>query len=253
MSPADLLLLTAAGFLAGAINAVAGGGTFFAFAALLATGLPPITANATSAVALTVGSAASAAAYRREIAGLWRTTVGLVLASAAGALVGALILIVLENDTFRAMIPWLLLFATVVFALGPRIARTLGTETRELAGPARRAVALVIQFVTAVYGGFFGAGMGFLMLASLGLTEGTDYHRINAIKQVLAVVIQAVAIVIFIQGDIIDWPAALVTMAAAIAGGYLGVGIGRRVPAKAMRGFVVASGAALTAYYFLAG
>ena len=110
---------------------------------------------------------------------------------------------------------------------------------------------MTIQFFTAVYGGFFGAGMGFLMLASLGLTEGTDYHRINAIKQILAVIIQAVAIVIFIRGGIIAWPAALVTMAAAIAGGYLGVGLARKVPSKVMRGFVIASGAVLTLYYFL--
>ena len=96
---------------------------------------------------------------------------------------------------------------------------------------------MTIQFFTAVYGGFFGAGMGFLMLASLGLTEGTDYHRINALKQVLAVIIQAVAIVIFIRGGIISWPEALVTMAAAIAGGYLGVGVARKVPGHIMRGF----------------
>src|SRR5688500_1048764 len=124
----DFLLLAAAGFLSGALNAVAGGGTFFTFAALLAAGLPPITANATSAVALTVGSAASAAAYRRELALLWRGALWLALASGLGALVGALILIALDNVTFRAMIPWLLLFATVVFALGPRIARLVGSE-----------------------------------------------------------------------------------------------------------------------------
>ena len=127
MSPSDLLLLAAAGFLSGALNAVAGGGTFFTFAALLATGLPPITANATSAVALGIGSVASAAAYRREISGLWRTSLRLALASALGALVGALILIALDNVTFRGLIPWLLLFATIVFALGPRIARAVGT------------------------------------------------------------------------------------------------------------------------------
>jgi uncharacterized membrane protein YfcA len=247
MSPHHVLVLVAAGFVSGALNAVAGGGTFFSFAALLATGLPPITANATSAVALVIGSLASAAAYRREIARVWRASFWLALASA----VGALVLIALENVTFRGMIPWLLLFATLLFFFGPRIARLVGTS--EVGAPTlpRRLAGMTIQFRTAVYGGFFGAGMGFLMLASLGLTEGTDYHRLNAIKQILAVIIQAVAIVIFIRGGIIAWPSALITAAAAVAGGYLGVGVARRVPGEVMRGFVIASGAALTIYYFL--
>ena len=251
MSLFDLLILVAAGFLSGALNAVAGGGTFFTFAALLATGLPPITANATSSVALGIGSVASAAAYRRELSGLWRTLFWLTLASALGALVGALILVALDNVTFRGMIPWLLLFATVVFALGPRIAKAVGTGEVGVPTLPRRLTGMAIQFFTAIYGGFFGAGMGFLMLASLGLTEGTDYHRINAIKLTLAVVIQAVAILVFVNGGIIAWPAALVTMAAAIAGGYLGVGVARKVPGKIMRWFVIASGAVLTVYYFL--
>jgi uncharacterized membrane protein YfcA len=253
MSPLDLLLLALAGGLAGALNAVAGGGTFFTFAALLAAGLPPITANATSAVALAIGSAASAAAYRRELAALWRGALWLALASGTGALVGALALVALDNVTFRAMIPWLLLFATVVFAFGPRIARTFGAEAEAAPGPARRLTAAALQFLTAVYGGFFGAGMGFLMLASLGLTEGADYHRINAIKQILAVVIQGVAIVVFVHGEVVSWTPAITVMIAAIAGGYLGVGLARKVPSSIMRGFVIASGAALTAYYFLSG
>jgi uncharacterized membrane protein YfcA len=253
MSPIDILLLCSAGFLAGALNAVAGGGTFFTFAALLAAGLPPITANATSAVAMAVGSVASAAAYRREVATLWRGTLRLVLASATGALLGALILVALDDVTFRGMIPWLLLVATVIFALGPRIAKAIGTEAQGLPNAARRFAGFLIQFVTAAYGGFFGAGMGFLMLASLGLTEGTDYHRINAIKQVLAVVIQAMAIVVFIRGDVIAWAPALTVMAAAIAGGYLGVGIARKVPSRVMRTLVTTSGAVLTLYYFVSG
>jgi uncharacterized membrane protein YfcA len=253
MSLLDLLMLAAAGFLSGALNAVAGGGTFFTFAALVASGLPPITANASSAVALTVGSLASAAAYRREISGLWRSALWLSIASGAGGLAGALILIALDNVTFRALIPWLLLFATVVFAFGPRIAIAVGATEPGRPTLVRRLSGMVIQFFVAVYGGFFGAGMGFLMLASLGLTEGTDYHRINAIKQILSFFIQAVAIVIFIHGGIIAWPEALVVMVAAIAGGYLGVGAARMVPGHVMRGFVIAAGAALTIYYFFSG
>ena len=126
MSLFDFLMLAGAGFLSGALNAVAGGGTFFTFAALVAAGLPPITANASSAVALTIGSVASAAAYRRELTALWRGSLWLALASGAGALIGALILIAIDDVTFRGLIPWLLLFATIVFALGPRIAIAIG-------------------------------------------------------------------------------------------------------------------------------
>lgn len=253
MSLFDFLLLAAAGFFSGALNAVAGGGTFFTFAALMAAGLPPITANASSAVALTIASTASAAAYRREIAKLWRSALWLALASGTGAFIGALILIALSNESFRALVPYIMLFATSVFALGPRIARFAGAEAADLPTPRRRLAGLLSQFLISVYGGFFGAGMGILMLASLTLTENTDYHRINSIKQILAIAIQGAAIVVFIRGGIIDWPAALVVMAAAIAGGYLGVGVARRVPAQTMRGVVVAAGAALTVYYFLAG
>jgi hypothetical protein len=253
MSFPDFLLLAAAGFFSGALNAVAGGGTFFTFAALMASGLPPITANASSAVALTVASTASAAAYRREIARFWRGALWLTVASGTGALIGALILIGLSNQSFRTLVPYIMLFATLVFALGPRLARFAGMEAAELPTHRRRIAGLVSQFLISVYGGFFGAGMGILMLASLSLTENIDYHRINAIKQILAIAIQGVAIVVFIRGGIIDWPAALTVMAAAILGGYLGVGLARRVPSQTMRGIVVAAGAALTLYYFVSG
>lgn len=252
MSLVDILVLSLAGFMSGALNAVAGGGTFFTFAALMAAGLPPITANASSAVALTVGSAASAAAYRKELSVLWRGALWLSVASAAGALIGALILIALDNVTFRGLVPWLLLSATFIFALGPRIARLTGAGTHT-PSVSRRLAGAFVQFLTAIYGGFFGAGMGFLMLASLGLTEGTDYHRINAIKQILAVVIQGVAILVFVSGDVVAWPPALITMGAAVAGGYLGVGAARRIPGPIMRGFVITTGAALTVYYFVSG
>ena len=253
MTILDILLLVGSGVLSGALNAVAGGGTFFTFAALLAVGLPPITANASSALALTIGSLASAAAYRDVIGKIWRSVLLLAIASALGALVGAALLVALDDVTFRGMIPWLLLVATVIFALGPSITRRIGSESHEDPTPGRRIASLVLQFLTAIYGGFFGAGMGFLMLASLGLTEGQDYHRINAIRQVLAVVIQAAAIVIFIGGGVIAWGPALIVMLAAIGGGYYGVGLARKVPGHVMRGFVIGTGAILTVYYFLAG
>ena len=253
MTAVDILLLVGSGALSGALNAVAGGGTFFTFAALLAVGLPPITANASSALALTVGSLASAAAYRDEIGRVWRAVILLALASALGSLLGAVLLVALDDVTFRGLIPWLLLVATLIFAAGPSISRRIGAENHEHPTVGRRVASLVLQFFTSVYGGFFGAGMGFLMLASLGLTEGQDYHRINAIKQVLAVVIQAFAILVFIGGDVIAWVPGLTVMAAAVAGGYFGVGLARKVPTAVMRAFVIVTGAVLTVYYFVAG
>ncbi|MBA3520787.1 MAG: sulfite exporter TauE/SafE family protein [Rhizobiales bacterium] len=249
MSAADLLILGLAGLLSGTLHAVAGGGTFFSFGALLAVGLPPITANATSAVAMVPGYVASAIAYRREVRGVWRKAILLGIASAIGSVIGALILIGLDNQTFARFVPWLLLAATLVFALGPFVSRLLPDRPREGAGS--RAIGAVVQFTMAIYGGFFGAGMGIMMLASLGLTEGQNFHRINALKHILSIVIQTASIVVFVQGDVISWPEALVLIVAVVAGGWFGVDVARRFPISAVRGFVIATGAALTVYYFL--
>jgi uncharacterized membrane protein YfcA len=248
MSPYEILILSVAGFIAGTLNAIAGGGTFFSFGALLAVGLPPITANATSAVAMVPGYVASAIAYRGELAAVRRNAVALAIVSAVGSLIGAVVLITLDNATFAAFVPWLLLAATVVFALGPSLSRLLPSRSHD--DGRHRVVATAIQFVMSIYGGFFGAGMGILMLASLGLTEGQNFHRINALKHILSIVIQTAAIIVFIRGDVISWTEALVLIVAVVVGGWLGVGIARRVPIVAVRAFVIAAGATLAAYYF---
>lgn len=248
MSLTDLLILGLAGLLSGTLNAIAGGGTFFSFGALLAVGLPPITANATSAVAMVPGYVASAIAYRREVGGVWRKAVLLGIASAIGSILGALILITLDNDTFARFVPWLLLAATLVFALGPLVSGRLPDRPHD--DSAHRWLATLVQFIMSIYGGFFGAGMGIMMLASLGLTEGQNFHRINALKHILSIVIQTASIVVFVQGDVISWPEALVLIVAVVGGGWFGVGVARRFPIAAVRGFVIATGAALTGYYF---
>lgn len=251
MSAAQLALLAIAGFLSGTLNAVAGGGTFVAFGALTAVGLPPIVANATSAVAMVPGYVASAINYRKELGAVRSSAILLGAASAAGALIGALILIALDNETFAGLVPYLLAGATLVFALGPQISRRL--PERPHADIGHRIVAALVQFLMSIYGGFFGAGMGIMMLASLGLTEGQNFHRINALKHILSIVIQTVAVVVFIGGDVISWPEALVLIVAVTAGGWLGVDIARRVPIAAVRGFVIVVGAALAVYYFVEG
>lgn len=248
MSATDILILALAGLLSGTVNAVAGGGTFFSFGALLAVGLPPITANATSAVAMVPGYVASALAYRDEVGAVWRKAILLGVASALGSIIGAFTLIALDNQTFARFVPWLLLAATLVFALGPRFTKMLPERSHD--GPGHRMLAGFVQFVMSIYGGFFGAGMGIMMLASLGITEGQNFHRINALKHILSTIIQTASIVIFIQGGVISWPEALVLGVAVVIGGWFGVGIARRFPISVVRGFVIATGAVLTVYYF---
>lgn len=249
MTIAESAVLIVAGFLAGTMNAVAGGGTFFAFGALTAIGLPPITANATSALAMIPGYVASAVNYRGELGAVWGRAVTLGAASVAGSVIGALILVALDNATFADFVPWLLLLATLVFALGPSLTKRLPVRTHNDAG--HRVAATIVQFVLAIYGGFFGAGMGIMMLASLGITEGQDFHRVNALKHILSIVIQSTAIVIFIGGGVIAWPQALVLIVAVTAGGWLGVDVARRLPTAWVRGFVIAVGLGLTVYYLV--
>lgn len=247
----DVALLAAAGLAAGAVNAVAGGGTFFTFAALVAVGLPPVLANSTSAVGVTPANVASALGYRREILRHFRRLSLLTAVSLAGGGLGAFALTRIGNEDFRGLVPWLLLFATVLFAASPWIARA----TRSLASGGRsrawRSVGAGVQFVTAIYGGFFGAGMGIMMLAALAITEGDDYHVNNAAKHLFAFVIQIIAVVMFVAEGLVAWPQALTIMVAAAIGGWSGVALARRVPAIVIRIVVIATGAMLCVVFFL--
>ncbi|MDQ6437093.1 sulfite exporter TauE/SafE family protein [Mesorhizobium sp. LHD-90] len=247
MTFADILILAAAGFVSGAVNAVAGGGTFLTFGALSVAGIPPIAANATSAIAQFPGYITSTLAYWSDIRTFWRGALVLSLISAIGALAGSLILLALDNPSFRAMVPWLLIAATAMFAAGPWLKPKPKPGQPAAVGSVPGAI---IQFVTAVYGGFFGAGMGVMMLATLGLTQTGDYHRLNALKNMLSIVIAAVAIVVFVSGGVIAWPQAIVMIPAVALGGYAGVWMARRVPQPILRGFVIAVGLLLAGYYF---
>jgi uncharacterized membrane protein YfcA len=254
MEIGTLALLAASGLAAGLVNAIAGGGTFFTFSALVAAGLPPVVANATSAVAVTPANIASAWAYRRELRANARRFAALAVVSLAGGLIGAVILTVTDNASFRAAVPWLLLFATLLFAASPQIV-SFSRRIAKREGPSPTAMAfasgLAIQFAVSIYGGFFGAGMGIVMLAALAITEGDDFHLINAAKHLCSTLIQLVAVVIFIMANLVSWREVVVVGAASVVGGYLGVVFGRRVPPKAIRWLVIATGAALTAIFFL--
>ena len=243
------ILLFIAGFVSGAVNAVAGGGTFITFGALSLAGIPPISANATSSIAQFPGYVSSTLAYWKDIQVMWRGALVFCIVSAAGALAGALILLSLDNPSFRAMVPWLLIAATALFAAGP----WLKPKPRPDSAPSSPLAGRIVQFLTSIYGGFFGAGMGIMMLATLGLTERGDYHHLNALKNMLSIVIAAVAIIVFVSGGVVAWYEVLVMIPGVAAGGLAGVWTARRVPQNAVRGFVVAVGLFLAAYYFVTG
>lgn len=255
MDPQALLLLALAGLVAGAVNALAGGGTIFTFSALMAAGLPPVTANATSAVSVLPGQIAAALAYRREIAASARHLLPLLLVSAVGGTAGGLLLLATDPALFRGLVPWLILLATLLFAAAPRIA-ALGERLA-----ARRAAAIAtgpgpgattLQGLVAVYGGYFGAGMGIMMLATLSLTEGRDFHRLNAAKNALASVMQGLAVAVFVLSGAVHWPSVAVVAAASVAGGWASVAVGRLVPQGAIRLLVILTGLGLTLWYLLA-
>ncbi|WP_142805199.1 sulfite exporter TauE/SafE family protein [Tepidiphilus sp. J10] len=250
MTASHWILLALGGFGAGAMNAIAGGGTFLSFPALLAIGLPPVTANASNSVALWPASLASAWAYRRELARYRQHLPRLTLAAFLGGALGGGLLLVTSNALFARLVPWLLLTATLLFALAPRINRWL--EARRRAGP-RQTLGwggTIFQLLVSVYGGFFGAGMGIVMIAAIAMQGIEDINEINALKNWLSAVIYSVAALTFTLGGAVSWPHTLVVLLAAAAGGYLAGRIARRLPAIWLRRFILLVGTALTLYYF---
>lgn len=248
MTIVTIALMFVAGFFSGVINAIAGGGTFLTFGVLTLVGLPPITANATSSIVQFPGYITSTLAYVKEFRTLWRSALWLGLVSLVGALLGSLFLVWLSNNTFRVMVPWLLLAATAVFAAGPWLKPKSGGERR-----ATTPLGLTVQAVTAFYGGFFGAGMGIMMLALLGLATGGDYHRLNALKNCLSILIAAVAIAVFSTAGAVSWLHALIMVPAVAVGGYAGVRAAKLAPQAVLRWLVVAAGLGLSIYYFVTG
>lgn len=247
MSVIEAILLFVSGVLTGMINAVAGGGTFLSFGALTLVGIPPVVANATSSITQFPGYITSTLAYWDDFRAFWRGAIALAVASVIGSLLGAWILLQLDNPQFRSLVPWLLLAATALFAAGPYL-KPKPKPGREAA--VGGAFGFLMQAVTSVYGGFFGAGMGVMMLATLGLSQSGDYHRLNALKNMLATVIAAVAIVVFVWGGVVAWPQAVVMIPGVAIGGWSGVWVARRVPQAYMRWVVIAVGLLLAVYYF---
>ncbi|HET6894166.1 MAG TPA: sulfite exporter TauE/SafE family protein [Candidatus Baltobacteraceae bacterium] len=238
------LMLLAAAFAGGAINSVAGGGSFLTFPALLLAGIPAIPANATNNTAMWLGVIASARGYREEIRTYRTVIVPAMAVSLVGSIGGAILLLHTPPKIFEHMIPWLLLFATVVFASSPLITRS--HKPKDVHSPWQ----LAAQFCVSIYGGYFGAGMGIMMLAILTFSALPNMNAMNGVKNLLSIVINGIAVVPFVIAGVIDWPVALVMAVFSMAGGYFGARFFRRVPSNVTRWLVLAIGAGMSAYFF---
>lgn len=247
----DLLLLALAGFAAGGMNALAGGGTFFSFPALLAAGLPPVTANATNAVALWPASLAGAWAARASLRPLGRYLIPLLLAGLAGGLLGGLLLLAGGDDVFRVLIPWLLLAATALFTASPWLGRWLAErrKNRESEHPPHTPLSLGAHIGVSIYGGYFGAGMGILQLAAFSI-EGHALARANALKNLISAVIYSIATLTFIIAGRVSWYELAILLTGATLGGYAGGALGEKLPPALLRSFVILVGSGMTLYYF---
>ncbi len=239
-----------AGLLGGAINAVAGGGSFVAFPTLLFSGVPAVPANATNTVALWTGLMFSGGAFRRHLRVRRTVLVSLVSASLLGGVIGALLLLRTPAHTFLRILPWLMLAATLLFIFGPKLTRR--NESR-MAGESAASViaATCLQLGIGIYGGYFGGGMGFVILSMLTAFGMADIHEMNALKIVLSSATNGVAVIVFVLKHAVYWPQALVMICGAAVGGYYGARYSLRLPHSWIRRFVITVGAGLTAYFFV--
>jgi uncharacterized membrane protein YfcA len=252
MAPLEILGLVASAAAAGAINAVAGGGTLITFPTLLLFGTRPLIANATSTIALFLGTAGGVFGYRHRLAAIRPWLARFVPVSVLGGFAGGWLLIHTTDRTFTKLVPFLILFATLLFLGQGALRRWVGPREGTALAPGAGAVwaAVAFQLGVSIYGGYFGAGIGILMLASLGLIGLTDIHEMNALKTVLASLINLVATLVFIAKGLIDWPRAGVMTAGAVAGYFLGSHFAQRIPQKRVRQFVTGIGFLLSAVTF---
>lgn len=246
------LLLFGAAMMAGMINSVAGGGTLLTFPALVWAGRPEIIANATSTFALVPGAWASAYGYRGEMTKAPRKFLYLLIPSVVGGMIGAILLKLTHPATFAALVPFLILFATVLFMIQGPVQRWLrsGASAHEESTTRWMIGAGFFQFLVAIYGGYFGAGIGILTLAVLGIMGLSDIHQMNGLKNIFGSMINGVAAVYFVFAGLIDWPSAVLMAAGSIVGGYGAAGIARRMGQKFVRRLVILIGFAMAVSLF---
>lgn len=246
-----MMLLTLAGLAAGALNAVAGGGTFLSFPALVWAGVPPIMANATATMTALPGYLGSAWAFRRDVEAEGRLSLRWVIGLAVvGGLTGALLLLVTPSDAFTGIVPWLLLAATALFAAGPHLLRALKTTDGAALSPLIAAPAVL---AVSIYGGYFNGGLGIMLLALFGLIGFTRLHGMNGLKNLLSAILSAVSVLAYAAADLIAWDAALVLALATAAGGYVGARFARRITdPRPLRYGIVCVGLVMTVVFFMA-
>lgn len=258
-----LVALCVSAFFAGVMNSIAGGGTLLTFPALMTAFLPlgperaATLANGTSTVALLPGSFAGAFGYRRELWECRRFVVRMLLPSAIGGYLGAS-LVSQDQKAFAFLVPWLILTSAVLFVVQAPLSKWVkkraaaeGKGEHHEAGWLTQSLVIAFQFLVAVYGGYFGAGIGILMLSALGFMGVGDIHRMNAVKTFLAAVINAASVVVFVRDGLVDWTIAWPMAVASVIGGYTGARVARRLPAAYVRYAVIAIGFGLSAYYFI--
>jgi uncharacterized membrane protein YfcA len=242
----EALAVLAAGTGAGMINVIVGSGTLITFPVLLAIGLPPVTANVSNTLGLVPGSLTGAIGYRRELAGQRRRLIRLGLASLAGGLLGAWLLLRMPSEAFDAIVPVLIAFALVLVVVQPRLSRAVkarrereGTVPDDGGGP----LLILLVGLCGIYGGYFGAAQGVILLGLMGTLLHDDLQHTNATKNVLAVIVNAAAALFFLFAADFDWVAVALIAAGAALGGVVGARIGRRLPPSVLRGTIVVVGA----------
>ncbi len=249
MTAARIALLVGSAIAAGIMNALAGGGTILTFPALLLAGVPAIQANATSTVALVPGALSSLAGYRREVSTHRQWLSRLLVPSLLGGALGSVLLLLTPEKIFARLAPYLVLFATLLFLF--QVLWSPRNSSRDGGERSSWALASVAQFFVAVYGGYFGAGVGILMLVILGFLGLTDIHAMNGLKNFFGICINTVASAWFIFNGVVIWPLALLMMTGAIAGGWIGAGFARRIGKVKARVAIVVIGFGITIVLFL--
>lgn len=248
----EILFLLLAGFLGGFVNSVAGGGSFITFPALLFVGVPPVSANATNTFASCSGYLSGAYAFRHDLHAHSRELPRFLVLSLLGGIGGAWLLLQTPESLFRDVIPWLLLFATLLFIFGARINalfQQLGSMHRH-ASLAGRVLLMLILLGIAVYGGFFNAGLGIIILSYLALAGHTDINAMNGLKLLISSAVSLIAIMLFIYDGVIAWYQGTLVLLGTLIGGYVAARVSRQLPQAWVRGFVIAAGIGITAWFF---
>jgi uncharacterized protein len=246
MDPQTALLLFSAGICGGIMNAIAGGATFITFPAMMAAGLPPIIANASNSVAIMPGNLLAAWADRGKLPPLQGRTAPMIAAAFLGGIIGSLTLLATPERVFNLLIPALIGIATLVFASSSRIQAGLARKAQAKNRPALR---LAVLTAISAYGGYFGAGVGIMMLAALSITDRAELRTLNALKNLLSTAVAAAAAIIFIAKGGVSWPQTLVMLSGAILGGFAGGKLVQVLPTPVVRRFIIFIGSAMTAVY----